>query len=175
MDEQTHLLIKQAKTGDQEALVRLIVLFKDEYYRLAFSYTGNKEDALDAVEDMTIIIFEKMRKLKKEEAFLSWSRTILVNCCKKLIRKRKKVVMVESFHEPIFEEDFATRDHKLDFEKLFKKISKEQAEAIKLRYLLDYDIRTIAAVLAVPEGTVKSRISIGLKKLKESLGGDRHE
>ncbi|QUH24695.1 RNA polymerase sigma factor [Serpentinicella alkaliphila] len=48
-------------------------------------------------------------------------------------------------------------------------------EVIKLRYFLDLDYETIGRILKIPIGTVKSRISVGINKLKESLGGDINE
>ena len=44
-----------------------------------------------------------------------------------------------------------------------------------VKYFLDLDYQTISDILKIPLGTVKSRISIGLKNLKESLGGDEIE
>jgi RNA polymerase sigma-70 factor (ECF subfamily) len=52
------------------------------------------------------------------------------------------------------------------------KLNQRHQEVIKLRYFLDLDYNTIAAMLKIPVGTVKSRISIGLQKLKESFGGE---
>jgi RNA polymerase sigma-70 factor (ECF subfamily) len=53
-----------------------------------------------------------------------------------------------------------------------KTLNEEQQEAIKLKYLMDMDYESIAAISKVPVGTVKSRIFNGIKKLKEVFGGD---
>lgn len=44
-------LVKRAKKGDKEALLQLILAEKDSYYRLALTYMGNADDALDALEE----------------------------------------------------------------------------------------------------------------------------
>ncbi|NLY66156.1 MAG: RNA polymerase subunit sigma-24, partial [Tissierellia bacterium] len=44
------LFIKKAKKGDKEALIRLIMNKKNEYYKLAYVYMKNREDALDALQ-----------------------------------------------------------------------------------------------------------------------------
>ncbi len=74
-------LVKKAKAGDKEAPVKLIMLRKDEYYKLAYAYTGEKEDTLDALSDMIIILYEKIRKLRKAdgekiplEEIMQWPR-----------------------------------------------------------------------------------------------------
>lgn len=165
-------LIRQAGKGDQEALVQAIMCRKEEYYRLAYVYTNNQVDALDAVADMIVILFENIRRLKNPDSFGSWSKTILVNCCKKMTRRRSKIVPVEKLEETPYIEKYENRDAASDLLDQLERLSPQQKEAIKLRYFLDLDYKSMAEILAVPVGTVKSRVSIGLKKLKERLGGE---
>lgn len=87
--------VKMAQKGDKEALLKLIMDKKSELFRLAYVYTENQEDAMDAMEDMIVIVYQQIGKLKKPEAFYSWCKTILVNCCKTIIRKRSKIVSLE--------------------------------------------------------------------------------
>jgi RNA polymerase sigma-70 factor (ECF subfamily) len=89
--------VKKAKKGNKEALLHLIMSEKDVYYRLAFSYMKNTHDAMDAMEEMIVTLYEKIDQLKKEEAFYSWSKTILVNVCKQLLYKRGKLVLLEDW------------------------------------------------------------------------------
>lgn len=165
-------LVKRAKQGDKEALIELIMTKKQEYYKLAYVYMKNEEDALDVMEDMIVILYENIHKLKKDDAFYSWSKTILVNCCKNLLRKRKKVVSLEAIEEDADEEIIEQKNQKIMLDGYLSKLSEKHQEVIRLRYFLDLDYETIAGLIKVPIGTVKSRISIGLKKLKESFGGE---
>lgn len=57
-------------------------------------------------------------------------------------------------------------------EKHLSQLDNKYQEVLKLRYFLDFDYKSIADIMKIPVGTVKSRISTGLKKLKESLGGE---
>ena len=50
-----------------------------------------------------------------------------------------------------------------------------QREAIELRYVHDFPYQTIADMTGAPVGTIKSRISQGIQKLKAIIGGDRYE
>ncbi len=165
-------LVEKAKQGDQEALIELIMAKKQEYYKLAYVYMKNEEDALDAMEDMIVILYENIHKLKKDDTFYSWSKTILVNCCKKLLRKRKKVVSLEVIKEEADEQIIEQKNQKIMLDGYISKLSEKHQEVIRLRYFLDLDYETIAGLIKVPIGTVKSRISIALKKLKESFGGE---
>jgi RNA polymerase sigma-70 factor (ECF subfamily) len=165
-------LVKTAKQGDKESLVKLIMLEKNQYYKLAFVYMKNQEEALDALEDMIVILYENIHKLKKDESFYSWSKTILVNCCKKRLKSDKKEISYDYIENEAYEEDYSSRHDKIILEKHLSKLNEKHREVIKLRYFLDMDYQSIADMLKVPLGTVKSRISIGLEKLKESLGGE---
>ncbi|AOT68866.1 sigma-70 family RNA polymerase sigma factor [Geosporobacter ferrireducens] len=164
-------LIKKAKKGDREALLTLIMERKNEHYRLAYAYLNNQEDALDAMEDMILRIYDKIHQLKKPKAFYSWSNTILVNCCRDILRKKKKLVLLESYGEEVYMECYEQSEQQLDLEKYLVRLNPDQQEALRLRYFLDLDYQTIAELTSVPLGTVKSRIANGLKKLKESFGG----
>lgn len=164
--------VKKAKEGDGDALVQLIMHKKDEYYKLAYVYLENQEDALDALEDMIVIIYEKLFWLRKNESFDSWSKVILVNCCKKILKSRKKLVHMAILPETGHEGFIQNKENQLLVEEYLKTISPKQQEAIRLKYLADLDYETIAQILKVPIGTVKSRISIGLKRMQELVGGD---
>ena len=104
----TAALLKQARSGDKDALIALIMAKKDEFYRLAYTYTGNREDALDSIQDMTVKLFDNIRKLRSTDAFYSWSKTILVNLCKGMLRKKDRVIALESIHEEAYHENWLT-------------------------------------------------------------------
>ncbi len=164
--------VKMAGTGDKEALIWLVLDRKDEYYKLAYVYMQNREDAMDAVQDMIIILYDNVKKLKNSEAFYSWSKTILVNCCRNLLKKRKRVVLLEKYQDAEYTESYQSREQNYDIMKGLQRLNTYQQEAIKLKYFLDMDNETISRIVGAPIGTVKSRISEGLRKLRETFGGE---
>lgn len=166
------LLIKKAKDGDKDALVTLIMNKKNEYYGLALLYMKNQDAALDALEDMIVILYSKIQNLRKPEAFYSWSKRILVSSCLDNLRKNKKLILIEDWDQVDNKNYFRDKDQELDLEKQLEKLSSKHREAIKLRYYLDYDYETIAKLTNTPIGTVKSRVFNGLKRLRESMGGE---
>lgn len=168
----TETLVKSARQGDREALLELILAQKQDYYKLAYVYMQNEEEALDAMEDMILLLYENIHRLKKDEAFYSWSKTILVNCCKKILRRRKKIFYIDNIETPTHEDLFAVKNEQIVLQKHLSQLSPKQQEVLKLRYYLDLDYQSIAEITGIPLGTVKSRIFTGLKKLKESLGGE---
>lgn len=168
---ETKLLIKQAKKGNKEALVQLIMAQKSEYYRLAYAFMKNKEDALDAMQDMILLLYESIGSVKKEESFYSWSKTILVNTCKKKLRQRKRIIPIEEVNEQSIDTTIHSQQ-KIELERYIKQLSSKHQEVIRLRYYLDMDYETISLLLKIPLGTVKSRLNTGMKNLRQLLGGE---
>lgn len=166
-----NMLVRQAKKGNKEALLQLIMEQKQDYYKLAYVYMQNREDAMDAMSDMIVILYENIFKLKKEDAFYSWSKTILVNCCKSILRKKNSVVLLEEIPEKMDESLLSQKDEQLILEKHLQQLDSGCQEVIILRYYLDLDYQNISEILNIPIGTVKSRIYRGLEKLRGSLGG----
>lgn len=171
----TVIMVKKAKQGDRETLLQLIMQQKEDYYKLAYVYIKNPEDALDAMEDMIVILYENIHRLRKEDSFYSWSKTILVNCCKNLLRKNKRLVSLDTIGEQIDDSLFGDKEAQIVLEQHLSRLSEKQQEVIKLRYYLDLDYQSIADILKIPVGTVKSRISTGLQILEKSLGGESFE
>lgn len=176
-------LVKKVKRGNKEALLQLIMAEKDDYYRLALTYTGNAHDAMDVMEEMIVKLYEKIDQLKKEEAFYSWSKTILVNSCKGLILKRNKLVLLDDWnatyekeldHDSI-SDPYRSSDQQIDIQAMLLHVNEHQKEAIQLKYFHDFDYQTIAEMTNVPIGTVKSRIFQGLKTLRDHYRGDVDE
>jgi RNA polymerase sigma factor (sigma-70 family) len=167
------LLVTKAMQGDQDALVQLIMAQDEQYYQLSYVYMKNRHDSLDAIQDMIVVVYENIHRLKNEQSFYTWSKVILVNCCKKLLRKKKKTILLDNLAEEYcVERAFGQRETQLVLEKHLAKLSNKQREVINLRYVLDLDYQMIAEILKVPLGTVKSRINSAQKQLKLSLGGE---
>lgn len=169
------LLIKQAKKGDKDALLKLVMAQQGDYYKLAYVYMKNQDDALDALQDMILILYENIKKLKKEDSFYSWSKTILVNSCKSKLKKRNKTISIDEIKEESIDGVYIESEERIVLEEHLSKLSEIHQEVIKLRYFLDLDYDSISKVLKIPLGTVKSRLNIGINKLKESFGGEVDE
>ncbi len=166
------LLIKQAKRGNKESLLKLVMAQEMDYYKLAYVYMKNPEDSMDAMQDMIVILYKDISKLKKDDSFYSWSKTILVNLCKKQLKEDKRLVSLDDIKEQSIDNIYDNSEDSVVLEKYLSKLSDGHKEIIKLKYYLDLDYESISEILKIPLGTVKSRLSIGMKKLKESMGGE---
>lgn len=112
-------------------------------------------------------LFGSIRKLRDADAFYSWSKTILVNRCRTKLRKNRRTIPLGDRKEEPYHENYAARESRQDIMACLGRLNGRQQEAIRLRYFMDMDYETIARVSGAPVGTVKSRISNGLAKLKD--------
>lgn len=165
------LEVKKAIKGDKEALLNLIMKEKDNYYKLAYFYMKNQHDALDILQEMMIVLYKEIPKLKKISSFYIWSKKILVNLCKKELAKKNKF---EEINDTISleEKGFKETENKIYLKTLIESLNEDQKEVIKLKFYLDYSYDEIAKVLDIPLGTVKSRINKGINKIRKNIGGD---
>ncbi|MFD0678336.1 MULTISPECIES: RNA polymerase sigma factor [unclassified Paenibacillus] len=173
-------LVKQAQKGNKEALLQLIIADQDAYYRLAYSYMRNEHDAMDAMADMIVTLYEKLDQLQKSEVFYSWNKTILVNRCKSILKKKERFLPLGDEREASHAELTANNPYRyteseMDMQVLLSNLNTRQREAIELRFVHDLPYQTIADMTGAPVGTIKSRISKGIQKLKAMIGGDRYE
>ena len=168
------MLVARAQKGDKKALVELLDQRKDDYYRLAYAYTQNREDAMDAIQEMCLLTYRQIRNLRKRSSFYSWSNTILVNCCRSMLKKRTTLPFKEEEEMPdVRVVPVHEAEDRMDLEAGLSQLKTHHREAVTLRYYLDMDYETMAGLLQIPIGTVKSRVHNGLKRLKEYLeGGD---
>ena len=64
-----------------ENLIQYILDHQERFYRLAYSYTGNQEDALDAVQSAVCKALEAYGSLRNPDAIKTWFYRILTNEC----------------------------------------------------------------------------------------------
>ena len=73
----------------EKQLTDYLVTDQARFYRLAYSYLKDREEALDAVQTAVCRALEKQHELKDSEALRAWFYHILVNVCMDVLRRRK--------------------------------------------------------------------------------------
>ena len=77
---------------DESAFVYTIMEHQDTLLSIAYSYLRNRQDALEAIQEMTCRAWIKRRTLKDEKAFKSWIIRILIYVCIDEQRRRKRTI-----------------------------------------------------------------------------------
>ena len=87
--------VKRAINGDARAFEELLFLEEKMLYYKALSYVGNKEDALDAIQETSYKSFLSISQLRTPEYFSTWLFRILIRECYKLLKKRDQIIPYE--------------------------------------------------------------------------------
>ncbi len=148
---------------------RFMELYQTVYcdlYRLAYYYMGNAEDAEDAVQDAVLSAYEHFGNLRKEASFRSWIFRILVNCCRKSLKKRgRKDLPLEDLAEI----DRHSPMPQTEVLELLDILSREERLIVLLTVFGGYKGEEIARLLHRNHSTVRSKYRRALKKLEQEI------
>ena len=151
-------------------LTTYLVEDQARFYRLAYSYLHNREEALDAVQTAVCKALEKQDGLKDADAMRTWFYRILVNVCTDMLRQRKREF-------PAAPEDLDTGSYNDplpadgSLAERVDALPPEIAAIVKLRFYEELSLKEISRVVDCPRSTVKTRLYTGLKKLRVELEG----
>ncbi len=164
-------LIRKAVRGNPDAYGRLIVLYQDYLYKIAFLHMKNEQDALDLVGSTILKGYQNIRTLKKPEWFKTWLTRILINTAKDEL---KKVVYYDEIDEDRISDQYQTvsLEESLDLNSAIERLPEKYRMVIVLKYFSELSVREIAYIMHAPEGTVKAYLSRARDELKKVLKED---
>lgn len=160
--------VLMAKRGDQTAFTELILEKKSSLYRIAYSYTRNREDAFDVVSDAVYKAYLSLNKLNEPSQFYTWLTRILINCALNLRKANGRLVLIDKAlsRETDARED---QDALIDLYQAIDTLGEPEKTIIILKYLEDMTIEQVAAVMNSPVGTIKTRLNRALQELRLEL------
>jgi len=165
-------LARRAAAGDRAALEALLEQHADRIHALCRRIVPHAEDALDATQEAMIAVARGITRFDGRAAFTTWLYRVATNAALDELRRRgRRPTPVE----PLLgiadvsgvEDAVVTR---LDVDAALSALPEDFRVAVVLRDLCDLDYDTIATVLDVPPGTVRSRIARGRAAFAAALG-----
>src|SRR5258705_9758162 len=162
--------IEKCRAGDKEAFRYVVENYQSEAVGHAVAILGNREDALDAVQEAFIDAFKSIDRIDLTRPFYPWFYVSLRNRCYKLAAGRRKRETSSSDEMEILAPASGLRpEEAMLLEQAMLELSAPDRELITLRHLdgLSYD--ELAAGLEVPTGTIMSRLFHARKKLRDKL------
>ncbi len=160
-------LVEAANRGDTAAFEALYLRYRDWTVRLAYRFTGNADDALDVLQDTFAYL------LKKFPGFELTARmtTFLYPAVKHLAlarRRRRHDPIPDDEHPEAMATPSAQPDttSRAELAAVLKNLSAGQREVLLMRFVDGLSLDEIAQALAIPVGTVKSRLHNALASLR---------
>lgn len=170
------MIALKGKKTREELVEELVLENYNKYYRLAFSYVRNEDDALDIVQNGVYKAILHSGDLKKKEYAGTWIYRIMLNEIRDFLKK-PKTYSVDSMEEDGRGgelQKLAAEDsyENVDLTRALDSLSVEDKLVVQLRFFEDRKLEEIAEILNENVSTVKSRLYRSLKKLKIKLAQD---
>ena len=172
-------LIHQTLAGHSAAFGQLVLKYQDRLYNTVFHVVGNAEDAKDVVQDAFVQAFLKVDTLQSAAAFYTWLYRIAFNVAASHHRRRRPTVSVEQLRlagggEPVDAAGGPTErlehaERCRQVREAIAKLNEECQAVLVLREIEGCCYETIAEILDLPLGTVRSRLHRARRQLREQL------
>ena len=177
-----HALIPAARAGDERAFEGLVEAHWSQAARLAGSILRSEEAAADAVQEALIKVHQAMPRFK-DGNFRGWLMRIVTNTCYDHLRGQKRQVTV-SLDRLVEESELEAPDVRAEQDPVRCALRRERLEVLSgmvnrlpawyrdVVILVDIhgcDYGEAAAILGLPRGTVKSRLSRARASLRDRL------
>ncbi|MDN4606281.1 RNA polymerase sigma factor [Sporosarcina highlanderae] len=168
--------IEQIRAGDQAAFRQFYNAYADAAIRTASAITRNREMAKDAVQETFIRVYRQINNYNPNLPFDPWFYRILTNECLRLLKKDSPLSKFElpdpETNPSLTEESF---DYLSDLYDVIQSMDDIHRIPLILKYVKGFSEKEIADILGLNQNTVKSRLFIGRKKLREQLQPDEEE
>ena len=174
-------LIEETLQGKSTAFGQLVLKYQGRLYNTLVHVVGSTEDARDVVQDAFVQAFVKLDTFQRSSAFYTWLYRIAFNVAASHRRRRKPTLSVEHTREITGEEPLDSgdgpdeqlegRERCRQVHEALDQLSEEHRMVLVLREIDGCCYETIAEVLEVPIGTVRSRLHRARLQLKEMLKG----
>ncbi len=143
-------------------------------FRLAYSVLRNREEAEDVAQEALLRAYREFRRLRDRERFRSWLTRTTWRLALDRIRAHRRRTVRETAHaiaepEGSTVDDVEERERAESLWRAIDALPEKLRLVIVLANMEGHDTREVAALLAVPEGTVKSRLFDARRRLKDAL------
>lgn len=164
-------LIERCRQGDIKAQFNLYKRYSGAMYNIAIRLLNNKMDTEDVLQESFITVFERLNELKRDEAFGSWLKRIVINNCISILKNNihlediDSLVLLEDDYDEIIESD---TDPAI-VHNAIKKLPEGARTILILHALESYKHREIANLLKISESTSKTQYRRALNLLGKNF------
>lgn len=172
-------LVDRALRGDRDAFARLVERNQDRLYASMLHVTGSADEAEEVVQEAFIRAFVKLDTFQRHSQFFTWLYRIAFNSALTRRRKKRPKTSLEQTREATglevvdagdaVDEGLLRRERVDLVREALRRLTDEHRAILVLREMEDYPYETIAEILEISVGTVRSRLSRARAQLKKTL------
>jgi len=170
-------LVARVRDGDIDALGVLYERYKSQVYRTALAITHDERMAEDILQEVFLRVNRYADSFDQSQPFEPWIYRITVNLSYSWTNKAKRWVNIfqdalerlraPSRRDP--ERVAESREERAIVRRAIDSLPDSHRVVVILYYLQDLSVSEVAYTLAVPEGTVKSRLYYAREKLRKAI------
>ena len=169
------MLIARAVRGDSAAYEEIVQRYQQVAFRTAYVITGSAPDAEDAAQEGFVKAYRALDRFRLGAELRPWLLRIVANEARNRVRSsgrrhQLELRLAEGFRPgdaaPSPEAVAVAGDERRRLLTMVNALSEEDRLVIASRYFLELNGEETAAALGIPEGTVKSRLSRALARLR---------
>ena len=165
-------LVARCRDGDQEAWRALVDRFSRYVYAIAVqAFKLPEHDAEDVFQEVFARAYEHLPKLRNDEAIRPWLAQLTRRLCIDRLRAGSSEQLSEDVEIPDADDTIARIDESLSVHDALAALPDNCQEILDRFFGRDESYRTIGQALDIPSGTIASRISRCLTKLKVEMEG----
>jgi RNA polymerase sigma factor (sigma-70 family) len=165
-------LVARCRSGEDAAWRELVARFSRYVYGIAIqAFRLSEQDAEDIFQDCFARVYEHLDKLRDDAALRPWIAQLTRRLCIDRIRGSRELPTAEEDLEIGAEDVLSTLDEAMSVHEALAMLSGDCREILDRFFAQDQSYRTIGDALELPPGTIASRISRCLAKLREQLEG----
>jgi len=172
-------LFTRAQRGNTAAYEEIVHRYQQVAFRTAYMITGSAAEAEEAAQDGFVKAFRALDRFRSGANPRPWLLRIVANEARNRVRSAQRrqgleLRLVEGFRPgdaaPSPETAAVAKEDSARLLRLVNGLSDEDRLVVTSRYFLELSSEETAAALGIPEGTVKSRLSRALARLKATYG-----
>ena len=177
-----HELVERARGGDGTAYATLVRDHEETAFRIAYVICGNAADAEEAAQDAFVKAYRALGRFRTGEPLRPWLLAIVANEARNRRRAagRRSALVLRAAGEGRSSGEAASSpeaallagERRSALLAALGRMGERDRTVIACRYLLELSEAETAAALGVRPGTVKSRLSRALDRLREEVGED---
>ncbi len=168
-------LILDVQVGSHDAFRELVELHMRRVYDLAYGFVSDHDDAEDVAQEVFVKVYHALKSFRQESGFSTWLYRITANCALDRLKQRKRSVArfvpMEESHLRGIAASHGT-DHGEEsvlIERALHELPTLQRAVVMLRHMDGFSTRQVSDILRCSEGTVKTHLHRGLKKMRKKL------
>jgi RNA polymerase sigma factor (sigma-70 family) len=166
-------VVARCREGDQAAWAELVTRFSRYVYAIiGQGFSLRAQDAEDVFQEVFARTYQHLGRLRDDDAIRPWIAQLTRRLCIDHIRARSREELTDNEIEPAeLDETLATLEEALAVHAALDELPEHCQEILDRFFTRDESYQAIAAALDIPAGTIASRISRCLGKMREIFAG----